>query len=66
MSTTEKPQAPKEPEEVGGVYTTDVEGVYSATKGGVPDPTVRPAGEEPEEDADEGDDGDEADAEDKK
>lgn len=35
-------QAPHEPKEVGGVWTTAVEGVYSATKGGPPDPTVQP------------------------
>ena len=35
-------QAPHEPKEVGGVWTTPVEGVYSATKNGPPDPTVQP------------------------
>ena len=39
----QEPEAPQEAEEKGA-FETDTEGVYSATKGGVPDPTVQPGG----------------------
>lgn len=41
----EEPQEPQEEEpQKEGPFETDTEGVYSATKGGMPDPTVQPGG----------------------